>query len=60
MNSDDKATPTVELTELRDVHQLGFEAFGGGAGKLDGGKESALPLPSTTPPPSPSPSPSPN
>jgi hypothetical protein len=38
VNADDKATPTVELTELRDVHQLGFEAFGGGAGKLDGGK----------------------
>lgn len=38
VNSDDKATPAIELTELHDVHQLGFEAFGGGTGKLDGGK----------------------
>jgi hypothetical protein len=38
VSSDDKATPAIELTELHDVHQLGFEVFGGGAGKLDGGK----------------------
>lgn len=38
VNADDKATPEVELTELHDVHQLGFELFGGGTGKLDGGK----------------------
>jgi hypothetical protein len=38
VNSDDKATPAVELAELHDVHQLGFEVFGGGTGKLDGGK----------------------
>jgi hypothetical protein len=38
VNSDDKATPAVELSELHNVHQLGFELFGGGTGKLDGGK----------------------
>ena len=38
VNADDKATPQVELTALHDVHQLGFEVFGGGTGKLDGGK----------------------
>jgi hypothetical protein len=38
VNSDDKTTPAVELIELHDVHQLGFEVFGGGTGKLDGGK----------------------
>lgn len=38
VNSDDKATPQIELTELRDVHQLGFEVFGGGTGKLSDGK----------------------
>lgn len=30
---DDKATPEVELQRLRDVHQLGFEAFAGVSGK---------------------------
>jgi len=30
---DDKATPEVELQRLRDVHQLGAEAFAGVAGK---------------------------
>jgi hypothetical protein len=38
VNADDKATPEVELTELHNVHQLGFELFGGGTGKIDGGK----------------------
>jgi hypothetical protein len=38
VNADAEATPQIELTELRDVHQLGFTAFGGGTGKLDGGK----------------------
>lgn len=30
---DDKATPEIELQRLRDVHQLGFEAFAGATGK---------------------------
>lgn len=38
VNSDDQATPEIELTELHNVHQLGLELFGGGTGKLDGGK----------------------
>jgi hypothetical protein len=35
---DDKATPEVELLRLANVHQLGFEAFAGAAGKLKDGK----------------------
>ncbi len=35
---DDKATPEVELQALRDVHQLGLEAFAGVTGKVRDGK----------------------
>ena len=37
---DDKATPEIELSRLRDVHQLGAEAFGGAVGKFSAGKAS--------------------
>jgi hypothetical protein len=40
LNSDDKATPEVELVRLSDVHQLGVEAFAGGTGKFSEGKAS--------------------
>lgn len=37
---DDASTPEIELQRLRDVHQLGFEAFGGAAGKTKDGRAS--------------------
>jgi hypothetical protein len=40
LNSDDKATPEIELLRLSNVHQLGLEAFAGANGKLDDGKAS--------------------
>ena len=40
MSDDDKATPEVELQRLRDVHQLGIEAFAGANGKTKDGKAS--------------------
>jgi hypothetical protein len=37
---DVKATPEIELTRLRNVHQLGAELFAGAVGKLKEGKAS--------------------
>ena len=37
---DDDATPEVELSRLRNVHQLGAEAFAGAIGKFKDGKAS--------------------
>lgn len=37
---DDEATPEIELQRLRDVHQLGAEAFAGAAGKSKDGRAS--------------------